>query len=189
MNSICTKLGYAGVVAWFCVSGLLGQGKTFRAGIELQGYPTGAIPGLCGDVYFNDVSRLHFRVGYNIVRHGDAGKHSDERGGGPGVSAGYDVQPFASRSISAGIRTDFWFNRIDWYDILPMDERESGTTRITVFQPTVQLGYRLSLSSRVDFIPNVSFGYEINIHTQGQEVGHGPILLLGFVVNCACRRK
>ena len=32
---------------------------------------------------------LHFRLGYNWIRHGDQGVHEDERGDGFGFSLGY----------------------------------------------------------------------------------------------------
>ena len=160
-----------------------GQGKTLKLGIELQGYPTGAIPGVRADLFFSDFSKAHVRVGYNIVRHGDAGEHDDERGGGPGFTLGYDILPLASHRLTVGARCDLWFNQVDWYDILPDDSRIEGTTDVTVLQPTAQAGYRIPFGEKVELLPTLALGYEINIKTDGAEVGHGLILLAGFILN------
>ena len=167
----------------FCGT-MLGQGKTLKIGVELQGYPTGVIPGLRGDLFFSDFSKAHLRIGYNIVRHGDSGEHTDERGGGPGLTIGYDLLPSVSHRWIVGARADLWFNEIDWYDL---DDQGSttgrGTTNVTVFQPTLLIGYRLPFSETIELWPTLAFGYEVNINTNGAKVGHGPILLGGVVLN------
>ena len=180
-----TKLGVLCILSLLFTSAVLCQGKTFKLGIEFQGYPTGLIPGVRGDLFISDFSKVAVRAGYNIVRHGDAGEHDDERGSGPGFSIGYDVLPFSTHRWTFGIRSDIWFNTIDWKDEIngvPM-AYVTGTTNVTVLQPTVQAGYRMPIGERIEIMPTLSFGYEINVHIVGSAVGHGPIGLGGVVIN------
>lgn len=177
-----TKLLLIAFFGCLTVTMALAQGKTFKLGFELQGYPTGFIPGVRGDLYFSDFSKLHVRAGYNIVRHGDAGEHDDERGGGFGFTVGYDILPAANHRWTIGARADLWFNEVDWYDDLP-GGRVEGTSNVTVFQPTLQAGYRIPLREGTEMMPTLAFGYEFNVQTKGAEIGHGAILLLGVVLN------
>ncbi|HLF62311.1 MAG TPA: hypothetical protein VI603_01060 [Saprospiraceae bacterium] len=183
MYKTIAKLVLTFIASLLFTVAMSGQGKTLKIGVELQGYPTGVIPGLRTDMYFNDASKLHLRIGYNIVRHGDAGEHDDERGGGAGLTIGYDILPFVSHRWTFGIRSDLWFNEIDWYDRGIQLPNVTGTTNVTVFQPTVQAGYRIPFGEEVELLPTVAFGYEFNIKTVGAAVGHGPIMLAGFVLS------
>jgi hypothetical protein len=151
-----------------------------KFGLELQAYPTGFLPGVRADIYLSDFSKVHFRAGYNVVRHGDAGEHDDERGGGPGFTIGYDILPVANHRWTFGLRSDLWFNKVDWSDDQPA---RSGTTNVVVVQPTLQAGFRMPIGELVEILPTLSFGYEINVQTKGEEVGQGPILLLGVILN------
>lgn len=178
-----TKLVLLVTVNVFFTLTMSAQGKTLKIGAELQGYPTGVIPGLRADLYFSDAAKIHARAGYNIVRHGDAGEHDDERGGGFGFTLGYDILPFASHRWTFGVRSDLWFNEVDWYDIQPDDSRISGTSNVTVLQPTLQAGYRIPFGEKVELLPTLAFGYEFNVRTEGAEIGHGAILLAGIVLN------
>ncbi len=147
-------------------------------GIELQAYPAGVILGVRGGVGLGSRQELNLRLGWNIARRGDFGKHDNERGGGPGFGVGYRYYlKDGLEGLFLGARTDFWLMDIDWRDDSPS---RSGSTDITVFQPTLEAGYNL-LNSRSNWLlmPTVSFGYEINVHTEGEEVGEGAILLGG----------
>ncbi len=146
---------------------------------EFQLYPTGAIPGLRFETSVSQSSSVLFRVGYNIVRHRDLGVHDDERGGGFGGSVGYKryfKEDYKGWSLS--IKTDVWFNDIDWYDIGPMDVRVDGFTSITVLQPTLELGYTF-VNNSFSVTPTLSFGAEWNVRTDGEPTGQGTIILLG----------
>lgn len=176
------KLVLIGIVGCLIVTPVSGQGKTLKVGVEAQAYPTGFIPGVRGDLYLSEFSKVHLRIGYNVVRHGDAGEHDDERGGGFGFSAGYDILPSASHRWTIGVRSDLWFNEVDWSDDLESGGMASGTTNVTVLQPTLQGGYRIPVSERIELIPTAAFGFEINVRTRGAEVGQGPILLLGVIL-------
>ncbi len=153
--------------------------NTKDVSLELQVYPTGVIPGLRYETSISEQSSLSFRIGYNIVRHRDLGVHQDERGGGIGGSLGfrkYFKPEFKGWSIS--LKTDVWFNKIDWYDIGRTDERIEGETSITVLQPTAALGYTF-VNSSFSITPTLSFGYEWNVKTVGEPTGQGSIILIG----------
>lgn len=159
------------------------QQSPWSLAFEFQAYPTGLIPGLQLGYQFNERHNLHLRAGYNLVRHRDLGVQDDERGAGFGGTLGYRYFFKAGRTgWFAGARTDVWRNTIDWQDkdsggnILT-----EGTSKITVLQPTAEAGYRFVLGSGSWFVaPAAAFGVEINVKTEGAQVGEGSILLLGF---------
>lgn len=150
--------------------------------IEFQVYPTGLQPGLQVSKGFQEKNAVHLRVGYNWVRHGDAGVHEDERGGGFGFTLGYR-RFFKSdfQGLFVGVRNDFWFNTLDWKDNIEKPEEAKGTAKIIVVQPTAQIGYLWQLGTNWTFSPTASWGYEINLgEDEGEDVGEGMIMLLGI---------
>lgn len=150
---------------------------TEHIGLELQVYPAGVILGIRGGLIFDRHQELNLRLGYNIARRGDFGEHDNEEGGGPGFSVGYRYH-FKDNleDLFIGARTDIWFLDIDWRDDQPL---RTGSTDITIIQPTLETGYDLLKRSDWTLAPTVSFGYEFNIKTEGEEVGEGAILLGG----------
>ncbi len=58
----------------------------------------------------------------------------------------------------------------------------SGTSKVTVLQPTAELGYFFLLDNGLVLLPTIALGAEINIQTEGEEVGQGAILLLGATI-------
>lgn len=146
---------------------------------EFQAYPTGLIPGIRLEWGFQERHALHLRVGYNWIRHRDLGVHADERGDGFGGTLGYRY--FLSQDFRAwflGLRADIWRNKVAWED-----PNASGVSNIWVLQPTLEGGYLFLLGeNQWIFAPSLAFGAEINVVTEGAEVGQGLILLLGFSV-------
>lgn len=159
----------------------LGQeNQSTSLGFEFQAYPTGLIPGLRIEKTTGNSSILSVRLGYNWIRHRDLGKHDDERGQGYGITLGY--KKYIRRGFRGwhlGLRTDVWRNSIDWYDDVASG-RSAGNTKITVVQPTAELGHTIQLGSALTFTPTLSFGWEWNVKTEGEPTGEGAILLLGF---------
>ncbi len=157
-------------------------------GIELQAYPAGIIPGIRFDLGVSENLNLNARIGYNFTNRRDWGKHDNEEGGGPGFGLGVEHTGFLIENLSIIARTDLWFMDIDWRkteNICPIvapcfDMDFTGTSEITVLQPTIGLAYLIPMTARVFIKPSLSFGYEINVKTTGDEVGEGAILLLGF---------
>jgi hypothetical protein len=170
--------------AIYILSGVMNPGQAQKAktiGLQVQGYPAGVITTLRGGLEIDPQQEISLRVGYNLTRRGDFGEHDNEEGGGPGFSLGYRY--YVKDKLDGfflGARTNLWFLEIDWRDDDPLLR---GTTDITVLQPTAEVGYNLvgGRSSWL-FAPVVSLGWELNVRTDGEEVGEGAIFLAGINV-------
>ncbi len=158
--------------------------EVFDLAAEVQLYPTGFMPGLRGEIGFQSKNAVHVRLGYNLLDHGDAGVHEDEKGGGPGFSIGYKRYFGAGfRRWYVGPKIDWWFNSVDWKDNIGLSNEISGNTDVVVFQPTVEFGYAfLVVNEHIIISPNFAVGYEINVITEGEPTGEGAILLLGILI-------
>ena len=165
----------------FCLlisSFVFGQGS-LDVGIEFQAYPTGILPGIRLEKNFAERHAIHLRVGANIFDHRSLGKHFKEKGNGYGFSAGYKryFRPNHERWF-CGLRSDIWFNKVDWAKDIALPPF-SGTTTITVIQPTTEFGFTY-VKNRLFFSPTLAVGFEINTNTVGEPTGEGAILLLGI---------
>jgi len=143
-------------------------------------YPTGLLPGVRIEKYLDNKSSVNFRAALQIIDHRDLGVQDDETGSGYGFSIAYR-RFFKSKDsgLSLAFRNDFWWNKIDWTNESPAS---SGSTNITVLQPTAMLEYKIASSSSLSITPSLGFGYEWNIKTDGEETGQGAILLVGVFV-------
>lgn len=128
--------------------------------------------------HLNEKNDLNLRLGYNLARIQDFGKHDNEEGGGLGINVGYRHYLKEDRKgwFYEG-KTSVWFMNIDWRDDIPL---RTGSTYITVLQPTAVVGYAFKLSESFSLNTYAGFGYEINIISSGEDVGEGGISLLGF---------
>lgn len=153
----------------------LSKEKAFEFGIEIQAYPTGIIPGIRCEKYLTAKSSLNIRLGYQLIDHRDLGVQDNEEGSGYGASLAYR-RFFKSdhQGLSLAFRTDLWFNKIDW-----TNEMVSGTSNITVIQPTLMGEYAFQVHPSFVITPSLSFGMEWNASTDGEPTGEGAILLLG----------
>lgn len=122
-------------------------------------------------------------MGINLIRHQDFGVHEDERGSSFGFSLGYKryLKP-DFKGLFFGIKNGIWFNTLDWKDQIDTSEEQKGQTKVTVIQPTVEAGYLFYWSNHWFFASSLAFGYEVNVRTQGAEVGERAILLVGFTL-------
>lgn len=161
-----------------------------KGGAEIQVYPAGIIPGAFLDLQIYEESYVTARVGFNFTNRRDWGMHDNEEGSGPGFSLGYRYTGLFDDKVGFTLRTDIWFLEIRWEDERPVDcpnnacpgdtYLATGSTALNVLQPTVGVDYQFILNEDLSLKPSLSFGYEINIRTQGEEVGSGPILLAGL---------
>ena len=155
--------------------------KSFDVGLEVQAYPTGVIPGIHLEWGVGSQDGLLARIGYNVVRHRDLGVHGDERGGGFGFTLGYRRYFKENRNgFFLGAKSDLWFNKLEWKDNVNLITEVKGETDVTVLQPTAEAGYVMNFDGGWIFVPSIAFGAEINIKTEGEDVGEGAVLLLGF---------
>lgn len=151
-------------------------------GAEIQYYPAGWIYSGRADLYWKKHNNANFRIGYNAADRKDFSSFNDnEKGGGFGASIGYRYYLGKRKGLFAGLRTDIWQLNIDWVDVDAFPS--SGNTNITIFQPTLELGYQFILNKHWIFAPTFTNGREINIVTKGEEVAQGWITLIGLNVN------
>jgi len=152
------------------------QAEQFEPFGEIRGYPSGVIftGGLGLPLSNNYYGSLH--AGYNVAERGNNGEFDDESGGGFGFGGTVD-RYFGPNQTGwfAGGRLELFFLEIDYRG------PGSGTSDITVFQPTVRGGYawRFGNSGQYGVQLAVSAGAEINVATSGPEVGEGAIVLGG----------
>ena len=156
------------------------SGKYVDFGVEVQQYPTGFLLGVRSEIGLANHHAIDIRVGYNLLDHQDFGVHEDEEGGGFGFTLGYRYyfQP-QNEKWFLGVRSDLWFNEVDWMDNIGEVNELSGTTNVMVLQPTAIGGYRFLINENWVITPTIGFGVEINVKTDGEEVGQGTILLWG----------
>lgn len=150
-----------------------------EVGAEVQAYPAGVIPGVHARWSIDRSSALTARVAANITDRDDYGEHDDESGDGFGAGVGYRRAVEGSLARGGwlwGARIDLWSLEIDWKDPGPRE----GTTDVLVLQPTVEFGYGWALDGggRLELVGG--FGAEINVDTDGEDVGEGAIGLLGL---------
>lgn len=147
---------------------------------ELRAYPAGAI-GSVGLMFAQGArDELGVSLAYNVAERGDAGEHQDESGEGFGI--GVEARRFVAASRQGwfyGARAELFQLDIDWRD----PGNRSGTSEITVLQPTARLGYRFAPQGSVRIELAAGLGAEINIETEGEEVGEGAIGLAGIALH------
>jgi hypothetical protein len=152
-------------------------------GFEAQWYPAGYQLMLTHELGISEKDAFHVKLGYNIARRQDFSPYNDlENGGGWGFTLGY--RHYFSEAVSGfyvGGRVDLWWLTIDWEDGLNNPSPTMGTTNITVLQPTGEVGYLYNIpDSPLSIGINAAAGWEINVVTDGEEVGQGAIGLLGL---------
>ena len=144
---------------------------------EVQVYPAGVIAGIQARTPLGQGATFFVRGAYNDTDRRDFGEHDEEEGGGPGIGIGFrrDYLPAAAETWFFGARLDLWQLEIDWRE----DDGASGTTDILVLQPAGEVGYRVRRSRGAVIEFAASLGAEVNVDTDGEDVGEGAILLLG----------
>lgn len=161
------------------VSGLMlaSSAGAQQVGPSLDLYPAGAIVTARYSLDTADSSRVHIHAGMNATDRRDWGKHAEERGAGFGFGmAGHRYFHDRRSGPWYGLRGDIWFMTIRW-----REPDRSGETDVVVVQPTARAGWTLSFG-RADVDLSLGLGAEVNVHTQGEAVGEGAILLVGIAV-------
>ncbi|MCB0733176.1 MAG: hypothetical protein H6608_05030 [Flavobacteriales bacterium] len=154
-----------------------------RLGLEYNYYPAGHIAALQFEWSHNNHNAWNIRVAVNrSLRQDFSGLNDDERGWGPGVSLGYRryLVDHTCNGVYLGLRTDFWWMTINWKD--QNDIPSSGTTKIKVLQPTMEIGYGFPVRKDWRLNAAVVNGMEWNVVTKGADVGQGWITLLQLSV-------
>lgn len=176
------RYGFLGVIIIFSISLSYSQ-QAIDVSFKLDVYPTGLIPAVVVDKGISEKEFIGIRFGYNWFRHRDLGVHDDERGGGFGYTIGYKRYLKTDfKGWCFGLKSDMWWNHVDWYDIGENDQRISGETDITVLQPTIESAYVWLIKNNILITPSLAFGWEWNIRTEGEPTGQGPIVLVGIKI-------
>jgi hypothetical protein len=161
-----------------CIAMLaIAQNPKLVIGPEYNYYPAGHVVGLQSEYSpKNNHHSFNARLATNITKRWDfSGLNDDERGIGYGGSLGYRYYLTPQcRGLYLGARTDLWFMQVNWEDSSELIS--SGTTNITVVQPTFEIGYLFHFNSWELGTAFVN-GTEINVKTEGEPVGEGWITL------------
>jgi hypothetical protein len=152
-------------------------------GAEIQWYPAGLIYGARADLYLGKNTNWNFRIAYNDIDRRDFSTLNDtEVGGGFGASLGYRYYFGKRKGLFLGGRADVWNLTIDWTDASNPLTMQSGSTDITVFQPTFEVGYQFVVKKHWTIAPAFTNGYELNVITKGDAVMSSFIMLIGVNV-------
>jgi hypothetical protein len=150
--------------------------KTIDVGAEFQWYPKGYIYDLHLAYNFPIHYSIQAHVGYNKSNWKEKGIHDNEEGGGPGFSLGYRyyflVRP---HGFFLGARADMWRLFIDWRQGI-----NNGRSKVWALQPTAEMGYMFLINDLFFISPSIAAGIQTNIKTEGQAVGDGSVILVGF---------
>lgn len=144
-------------------------------GGSVQVYGTGFIVGPVVD-WANQFNHFQVRLAYNLTDRSDNGEHQDEEGGGPGIGgAWHRWHHLGKLSAFYGGRVDLWQLAIDW-----KENGRSGETDILVLQPTIEGGLCYDIAEHWRLMGSLAVGAEINVNTNGENVGEGEIGLAGL---------
>ena len=157
---------------------VLGQNNSLYLGPEYNYYPAGHVVGIQAEYSPNNNHHsFNARIASNITRRWDfSGLNDDERGVGFGTSLGYRyyLTPECN-GVYLGARTDLWFITVNWKD--SSEAIKSGTSKITVIQPTFEIGYLFKFKRGWELGTACVNGVELNVKTEGEPVGEGWITL------------
>jgi len=166
---------------WTSVAAAPKTERAFPYGPEAQLYPAGAIVGVHVRRWITQDEMLLLRAAWNFTERQDFGEHDDETGDGPGMGLGYRryMNPDGEGWVFGG-QLDAWDLSISWEDAEFGGPVERGSSELLVVQPSAVVGWSWLGEGGDRFEITASLGMEINVETEGEEVGEGSILLVGF---------
>lgn len=148
--------------------------------VGLQAYPVGFIGSVAVHVPLSERTELRLGIGFNDADREDEGELDDEQASGAGIHAAFRRFRGGARSgWSWGGRLDVWDLEVDWIDGLGTPGETSGRSDTLVLQPTAVLAYGLVPGPRTRLELSLGAGAEINVSTDGPDVGEGAIGLAG----------
>lgn len=145
-------------------------------GASAQAYPAGIIATVNTEIFYNKHTSIYLRVGGNFADRKDFSPNNDnEKGYGFGGSLGYRKHIILNRgNIILGANMDVWNMWIDWKNHIGEPNQTQGTTYTLVVQPWLEAGYFISIQkSPIQLGISTGFGREINVITNGKDVGQG----------------
>lgn len=159
--------------------------KELKVFADVEWYGAGFLFGV-GASYnpFNTNTFYTFKLGYNSVNRTKFPfivtdrMHISEKGGGLGLSIGYEkLLGGGFKGAFFGIRGDLYQMKIDWKS--SGGQFLSGTTRTTLFQPILELGYQFDQSEKYYGRVFVGLGNEVYLRYEGERVGQVLVFLIG----------
>lgn len=159
--------------------------KKIEFGTEFQLYPIGYITTITSNIFIKENLAIRVRVGGNFADREDfSGRNDDEKAEGFGGSLGLvKYFPYRRGNFIAGAHIDGWNMWTAWKDGLNNLNPQSGTTYNLVVQPWINGGYLYDVSKKLNVGLTAGFGREINVITNGKNVGEGWIGSLSFIAN------
>lgn len=151
-----------------------------QLGVEVQWYPAGWLIGPQA-VYFHKPRHVFFtKLGINIAnRHNWSGLNDNEEGTGYGGSLGYRFLFKSNQNtFFIGTRGELYYTSINWQNDIGTPEETTGSTKILVYQPSLEFGYWVhSKNKKWSAVLSAGVGAEINLITKGKPVGEGGMYL------------
>ena len=146
-------------------------------GVSIQVYPSGIIPTINYEYYLSESSTIQHRLGVNIINRQDYSDENDEEKGlGFGGTLGYHYHFAKTKGdFIIGVNLDVWNTWIDWNNNSNEITQTSGNSYTLVLQPWVETGYFIKLKNTSKIGLTGGFGREINVITNGKNVGEGWI--------------
>ena len=160
-------------------------------GLSAQLYPAGYILTSMGTFDLNKSSVVIARIGVNLADRKDFSPYNDnEIGWGFGATIGYrKIIAIKYGEIFGGINLDLWNMWIDWRNDIGKLKETNGKTYTFVVQPWVELGYQYMFKNTpIKVGASFGFGREINVITNGKNVGQGWMRSLTLSILYRIRR-
>ncbi|WP_293890147.1 hypothetical protein [Flavobacterium sp.] len=142
-------------------------------GLEIQKYPVGTITVITYNYFFKETWAMRFRVGGNFAnRKDESGFNDDEKANGFGGSFGINKYVRSGNgNFIFGANVDVWNMWTKWIDYSEIPQ--NGKTYTLVIQPWINAGYLYNFSKKFNAGIYLGFGREINVITDGENVGQG----------------
>lgn len=142
-------------------------------GLEVQKYPVGIITVITYNYFFKESWAMRFRFGGNFADRKDAsGFNDDEKANGLGGSFGINKYVRSGNgNFIFGANADVWNMWTKWIDYSEVPQK--GKTYTLVIQPWINAGYLYNFSNKFNAGITLGFGREINVITDGENVGQG----------------
>ena len=153
-------------------------------GGEIQAHAVGATLGARADLYLGKHVNWNFRLSYNLLNNKKENNiNAEEKGGGFGVALGYRYFLDKREGLFVGGRADFRKMTIDWTSAVPLTSPTIGVSEVSIFQPSVEVGYLFKINKHWTVAPALSSGFNLNMITKGEKVDSGFVAQIG--VNAA----
>lgn len=150
-------------------------------GGEIQAHAVGATLGARADLYLGKHVNWNFRLSYNLLNNKkDNNINAEEKGGGFGVALGYRYFLDKREGLFVGGRADFRKMTIDWTSAVPLTSPTIGVSEVSIFQPSVEVGYLFKINKHWTVAPALSSGFNLNMITKGAKVDSGFIAQIGI---------